>query len=212
MQSHDLNPCAPSMGAILEVEVLPQADTVSEAKRNCKRVTDCGKEAWSETASRWTRTGYKAVPSKASGQGSAKLLWSRLRRRKSGGCAGKDRVLTWGDLASWLKGRRGNTEREVSRGHSSRRYGAKGQRNRRRRPVILGNGLSQMFAIAKLADTVNRVKPEALWQRETKSGGLPISNFRRCAGIYSCTLTSTISTARCGPACRVVWEGTGQVS
>ena len=27
-------------------------------------------------------------------------------RRKSGGCAGKDRVLTWGDLALCLKGRR----------------------------------------------------------------------------------------------------------
>jgi RNA-directed DNA polymerase len=27
------------------------------------------------------------------------------RRRKSGGCAGKDRVLTWGDLALRLKGR-----------------------------------------------------------------------------------------------------------
>jgi len=26
-----------------------------------------------------------------------------------------------------------------------------------------------MFALAKLANTVDRVKPEALWQRETKS-------------------------------------------
>ena len=181
--------------------------TANEAKRNCMRATECGKETWSETASRWTRTGYEAVPSRASGQHSAKLLWSRLRQRKSGGCAVKDRVLTWGDLASRLKGQRGNTERGVSRGHSSWLYGAKGQRNRRRCPVILGNGLSQMFAIAKLADTVNRVKPEALWQRETKSGGLETSNFRRRAGIYSCTPTSTISTARCGPACRVVWEG-----
>ena len=25
-------------------------------------------------------------------------------------------------------------------------------------------------------------------------------------------MTSTSRTARCGPACRVVWEGTGQVS
>jgi len=73
--------------------------------------------------------------------------------------------------------------------------------------VILGDGLSQMFAIAKLADTVNRVKPDALRQRETKSGGLETSNFRRRAGIHSCKSTSTISTARCEPACRVVWEG-----
>jgi hypothetical protein len=72
--------------------------------------------------------------------------------------------------------------------------------------LILGDGLSQMFAQAKLADTVKRVKPDALRQRETKLGGSEISNFRRCAGIHSCNLTSTIPTARCGPACRVVWE------
>ena len=44
----------------------------------------------------------------------------KARRRRSGGCAVKECVLTWGDLASWLKGRRGNTEREVSTGHSVR--------------------------------------------------------------------------------------------
>ena len=52
----------------------------------------------------------------------AKPRWSRLRRRKPGGRAVKDSVLTWGDLASRLKGRRGhevNAEREVSRGRSS---------------------------------------------------------------------------------------------
>jgi elongation factor P len=31
--------------------------TANEAKRNCMRATECGEEAWSETASRWTRTG-----------------------------------------------------------------------------------------------------------------------------------------------------------
>ena len=31
--------------------------TANEAKRNCMRVTECGEEAWSEAASRWTRTG-----------------------------------------------------------------------------------------------------------------------------------------------------------
>ena len=30
----------------------------------------------------------------------------KAKRRKSGGCAAKECVLTWGDLASWLKGRR----------------------------------------------------------------------------------------------------------
>jgi hypothetical protein len=33
-------------------------------------------------------------------------LVAKARRRKSGGCAGKDGALTWGDLASRLKGRR----------------------------------------------------------------------------------------------------------
>ena len=33
----------------------------------------------------------------------------KARWRKSGGCAGKDRVLTWGDLALRLKGRRWRT-------------------------------------------------------------------------------------------------------
>jgi len=31
----------------------------------------------------------------------------KARRRKSGGCAAKECVLTWGDLALRLKGRRG---------------------------------------------------------------------------------------------------------
>ncbi|WP_295509412.1 alcohol dehydrogenase catalytic domain-containing protein [Accumulibacter sp.] len=105
--------------------------TANEVKRNCTRATECGEEAWSETASRWTRTRYEAQPSRASGQRSAKLSWPRLRRRKSGGCAGKDRVLTWGDLASWLKGRRGNAERGVSRGRSSCLRGVKGRTRRK---------------------------------------------------------------------------------
>ena len=43
----------------------------------------------------------------------------KARRRRSGGCAVKECVLTRGDLASWLKGRRRKAEREVSRGRSS---------------------------------------------------------------------------------------------
>jgi hypothetical protein len=40
-------------------------------------------------------------------------------QRKSGGCAEKVGVLTWGDLALCPKGRRGHdVEREVSRGRS----------------------------------------------------------------------------------------------
>ena len=68
-------------------------------------------------------------------------------------------------------------------------------------------GRSQMFAPAKLVDTVKRVKPKTLRQGETKPGELKTSIFRRHAGTVFCESTSTIPTARCGPACRVVWEG-----
>ena len=47
--------------------------TANEVKRNCMRVTECGEEAWIEAASRWTRIGYKALPSRASGHETAKL-------------------------------------------------------------------------------------------------------------------------------------------
>ena len=43
----------------------------------------------------------------------------KARWRRSGGCAAKECVLTRGDLASCLKGRRLLPEREVSRGRSS---------------------------------------------------------------------------------------------
>ena len=49
----------------------------------------------------------------------ALVIMIKARWRKFGGCAVKECVLTRGDLASWLKGRRGNAEREVSRGRSS---------------------------------------------------------------------------------------------
>ena len=54
----------------------------------------------------------------------------KAKRRKFGGCAAKECVLTRGDLASWLKGRRGDAERGVSKGRSSCRQGAKGQTRR----------------------------------------------------------------------------------
>jgi hypothetical protein len=77
-----------------------------EANRNCRRVTNCGEEAGSEIASRCTRTRLEATPSGTSRHMTAKFRWSKLRRRKSGGCAMKDSVLTWGALALCLKGQR----------------------------------------------------------------------------------------------------------
>ena len=54
-------------------------------------------------------------------------------RRKRGDRAAKATTLTWGDLASRLKGRRREAEREVSRGRSS------GPRSRAGQPPTLGS-------------------------------------------------------------------------
>ena len=54
----------------------------------------------------------------------------KAKWRRSGDCAVKVCVLTWGDLALWLKGRRRVAEREVSRGRSSCQYGVKGRTRR----------------------------------------------------------------------------------
>jgi hypothetical protein len=43
-----------------------------------------------------------------------KALVIKAKRRKCGGCAMKECVLTWGDLASCLKGRQRKLERGVS--------------------------------------------------------------------------------------------------
>ena len=53
-------------------------------------------------------------------------LVTKVRWRRSGGRAVKECVLTWGDLALCLKGRRCKPEREVSRGRSSWRKPTKG--------------------------------------------------------------------------------------
>ena len=51
-------------------------------------------------------------------------LVTKRRWRRSGGRAVKECVLTWGDLALCLKGRRCKSEREVSRGRISSLAGA----------------------------------------------------------------------------------------
>jgi hypothetical protein len=87
---------------------------VSEAKRNCGRVTDRGEEAWSEdvgpmnkkriagTVARGERANDREAPM-------AKAQWCR-----SAGRASKMDALTWGDLASCLKGRRWQQRSEES--------------------------------------------------------------------------------------------------
>ena len=87
---------------------------------------------------------------------------------------------------------------------------AKGQRSRTGSAWIIETGSSQMFAQAKLADTVDRVKPERPRQRETSIAESTSRNLRHRVEATRTSVTSTAPTARCGPACRVVWEGSDQ--
>ena len=77
--------------------------------------------------------------------------------------------------------------------------------------MIIDAGMSQMFVQAKLAGMVDRVKPDRPRQRETGIAESLLRSLRRRVGCITSPMTSTTSTARCGPACRVVWEGSGQV-
>ena len=82
----------------------------------------CAERSGSRTASRRTETRYEAQKFRASGQVAAKLSRPKSRCVNLAAVRGTTRNLTWGDLASRLKGRRPSkdgAEREVSRGRSS---------------------------------------------------------------------------------------------
>ena len=68
------------------------------------RVTDRGEEVWNESASRLTKSRYEAVPYQGEHAEKCEAFVVKDGRRRFGGCAEKDRVLTWGDLALYLKG------------------------------------------------------------------------------------------------------------
>jgi hypothetical protein len=80
--------------------------TVSKAKRNCVRVTERGKEAWSVSREPMNKNRIEGVAKQGEWAWNHKALVTKARWRKCGGCAMKVCVLTWGDLALCLKGRR----------------------------------------------------------------------------------------------------------
>jgi hypothetical protein len=104
--------------------------TANEVKRNCVRATERGEEAWSINCEPMDKNRIEGAAEQGEGAMNREALVIKAKRRKSGGCAVKECVLTWGDLALWLKGRRLNPEREVSRSRSSCRDGAKGRTRR----------------------------------------------------------------------------------
>ncbi len=67
-----------------------------------------------------------------------------------------------------------------------------------------------MFANAKLASMLSRVKLLGAVAVRNQLGRAGDQQPRAMCRAYSSTSTSTIPTARCGPACRVVWEGTAR--
>ena len=78
--------------------------------------------------------------------------------------------------------------------------------------MVIDKGLSQMFAQVKLAYLENRVKPDEPRQRGTGVAESSSCNLGHRAGCNTSPMNSTTLPTRCGLACRVVWEGLGQVS
>ena len=80
--------------------------TTSEVKRNCMRATECGKEAWSINCEPMNKNRIEGTAKQGKQAIDCEALVIKAKRCRSGGCAMKECVLTWGDLASCLKGRR----------------------------------------------------------------------------------------------------------
>src|SRR5690606_12527254 len=78
--------------------------TANEVKRNCVRATESGKEAWSISCEPMNKNRIKGVAKQGERAQNRAALVIKARWRKSGGCAVKECVLTWRDLASILKG------------------------------------------------------------------------------------------------------------
>ncbi len=67
-----------------------------------------------------------------------------------------------------------------------------------------------MFVSAKLAVSLVRVKPEPALAVRNQYGRIENQQAQAVRRGTQRASTSTIPTARCGPACRVVWEGPDQ--
>lgn len=79
---------------------------VSEAKRNCGRVTDRGEEAWSKDVGPMNKNRIEASRRQGEQARNCEALVANVERRISGGRASTVDVLIWGDLASRPNGRR----------------------------------------------------------------------------------------------------------
>lgn len=87
---------------------------MSEAKRNCGRATDRGEEAWSDEVGPMNKNRIRGDLERGERANDREAPMAKARGRRSGGRASKVDVLTWGDLASRLKGRRSKERSEES--------------------------------------------------------------------------------------------------
>ncbi|NVH75342.1 hypothetical protein FSB08_23055 [Paraburkholderia sp. JPY432] len=78
----------------------------NEVKRNCMKATGCGEEARSVNGEPMNKNRIEGAVEQGEWANNHKALVTKAKRRRYGGCAMKECVLTRGDLASCLKGRR----------------------------------------------------------------------------------------------------------
>ena len=92
------------MGAISEVKVLPQADHSERREAQLRK----GDRAWGGSVERsrepMDKNRIRGDPDQGEQAFCCEAFVVKEKGRKSGGCAMKDRVLTWGDLALCPKG------------------------------------------------------------------------------------------------------------
>ena len=186
------------------------------------RATECGKAAWTKPrADGQEPDKRRGIAEQGERASKREAPWSRLRRCKSGGCAGKDRVLTWGDLALWLKGR-SRRRRESEKSAEAVVAAGLGRRAEREgKPTIMWLGCAGHQKPGR-PGRAERGRDEA-WpgigrdearpaRRETEGLGRDLlEQVLARAGRPPALMTPTSRTARCVPACRVVWEGHGQI-
>ena len=87
---------------------------MNEAKRNCGRVTDRGEEARSEDDGLMNKKRIGGADEQGERANDREALVAKARRRRSDSRASKMDALTWGDLASCLKGQRSRERSEES--------------------------------------------------------------------------------------------------
>jgi hypothetical protein len=80
--------------------------TANEAKRNCVRATERGEEAWSVNREPMNKNHIEGAVEQGERARNREALVIKAGQRRCGGCAMKECVLTWGDLALILKGKR----------------------------------------------------------------------------------------------------------